>query len=166
MFGAPTGWIGLILKRARFAARVKRICKKKKFPLEKNGFFWWLGKNKSEKHNFTVICGEERYSVKLIGVRNPAILFGFVNETTYEIKDYTFVLPNAMDSVNYTLKAKDPYRFPEETHPCIVMVPHSVKVTLREHNERKQRKEIGSHDKAPEGEFFFGENFLQFLKDQ
>ena len=89
-----------------------------------------------------------------------------MNETIYEIKDFTFVLPNAMDSVNYTLKAKEPYRFPEGTHPCIVMAPHSVKVTLREHNERKQRQEIGSHDQAPEGEFFFGENFLQFLKDQ
>jgi len=129
----------LILKRARFAVRVKRICKKKNLPFEKNGFFWWLGKNKSGKHSFTVTCGEERYSVKLIGVRNPAILFGFVNETTYEIKDYTFVLPNAMDSVNYVLKAKEPYRFPEGTHPCIVMVPHSVKVTLREHKGESPR---------------------------
>lgn len=113
MTGAPTGWIKLILKRYSFSVSLKRLCRKKGFRLEKKGFFWWLGKNKSGKHSFIVTCGEKRFCVKLIGVRNPAILFGFVNEYTYEIKDYTFALPNTMDGMNYVLKNKEPYRFTE-----------------------------------------------------
>ena len=166
MTGAPTGWIKLICKRLAFAVKLRRICKQKGFTLEKHRKLWWLGKNKSGKINFTVTAGEKRYSIKLIGVRNPAILYGFIDENTYEIKDYTFAIVSTMDGMEYVPKAKESYRFPADTHPCIVMVPHSVKVTLREHNERKARTEIGAQDQAPEGEFFFGENFLQFLKAQ
>lgn len=166
MTGAPTGWIKLICKRFAFAVKVRRICKQKGFTLEKHRKLWWLGKNKSGKVNFTIHGKEKLYSVKLIGVRNPAIFYGFIDEKQYELKDYTFAIVSTMGGIEYTPKPKEPYRFPVDTHPCIVMVPHSVKVTLREHNERKARTEIGSRDQAPEGEFFFGENFLQFLKEQ
>ncbi len=166
MFGAPTGWIKLICKRYAFAVGVRRACKSKGFTLEKNGVFWWLGTNKSDKHNFTITCGDTHYSVKLVGVRNPAILFGFVDEHTYEIKDYTFALPHTMDGIPYVLKKKEPYRFPEDSIPCIVMVPHGTKVTIRNRTEQRDRQEIGGRDQSPEGTFFFGQNFLQFLKDQ
>lgn len=166
MTGAPTGWIKLICKRLAFAVKVRRICKQKGFALETHRKLWWLGKNKRGKINFTIHCKEKRYSVKLIGVRNPAILYGFVDERRYEIKDYTFAIVSTMDGMEYVAKPKETYCFPADTHPCIVMVPHSVKVTLREHNERKARMEIGPGDMTPEGEFFFGASFLEFLKSQ
>ncbi len=166
MFGAPTGWIKLICKRYAFAAGVRRACKNKGLLLSKNGTFWWLGTNKSGKHNFTVTCGDKCYAVKLVGVRNRAILFGFVSPTVYELKDYTFVLPNAMDSVTYTLKEKEPYRFPQGSVPCIVMVPDSAKVTVRRRTEQRDRQEIGSGDQTPEGTFFLAPKFLQMLKEQ
>ena len=166
MTGAPTGWIKLICKRLAYAVKVRRICKQKGFTLETHRKLWWLGTNKNGKINFTIHCKEKRYSVKLIGVRNPAILYGFIDERQYEIKDYTFAIVSTMDGMEYAAKTKEPYCFPADTHPCIVMVPHSVKVTLREHNERKARTEIGARDMTPEGEFFFSTNFLDFLKAQ
>ena len=166
MTGAPTGWIKLLCKRYAFSRRVKRICKAKNITIEPNGTLWWLGTNKSGKHNFTVTVGETRYSVKLVGVRNPAILFGFVDERTYEIKDYTFALPHTMDGIPYVLKAKEPYRFPHGTVPCIVMVPHSTKVTVRNRTEQRDRQEIGGRDQAPEGLFFYAKHFLQLLGGQ
>lgn len=125
-----------------------------------------MGTNKSGKHNFTVTCGDKHYGVKLIGVRNPAILYGFVDEQTYEIKDYTFALPHTMDGIPYVLKEKEPYRFPEGSIPCIVMVPYSTKVTVRNRTEQRDRQEIGGRDQSPEGAFFFGSSFLQMLNEQ
>lgn len=166
MLGAPTGWIKLICKRYAFAVKVRRICKQKGFSIEKHRTLWWLGTNKRATPSFTVTNGNKRYCVKLIGVRNPAILFGFVSDTVYEIKDYTFALPSTMDGIQYTLKEKEPYRFGEGTHPCIVMVPHSTKVTVRKRTEQRDRQEIGSGEQAPEGTFFLAPNFLQMLKEQ
>ncbi|MBR5278238.1 MAG: hypothetical protein IKU23_03120 [Clostridia bacterium] len=166
MTGSITGWIRLFIKRYSFGVKIKHICKKKGFILNKNGFLWWLGKNKSGKCNFTICCGNESYCVKLIGVRSKRILFGFVNKNTYEIKDYTFALPHTTFDFDYELKNKEPYRFDNGSTPCIVMVPNSVKVTVRSNDAQQTRIEIGSRDKTPEGEFFFADRFLTMLKDK
>ncbi len=166
MTGAVTGWVKLFFKRYNFKRKVSKICRTKGYSLEKNGFLWWLGKNKSGKCNFTVSSNENKYSVKLIGVRSKNILFGFIDENFYEIKDYTFALPHTMDSFEYTVKKKEPYRFDIGAKPCLVMVPDSAKVTVRNRSEKKDRQEIGSHDFAPEGEFFTGEKFLVMLEKE
>ncbi len=164
MTGGITGWCKLVVMRYRFCAKVRRICKKKGFELKKNGTFWWLGKNKSGKSNFTVACGDKSYCVKLIGVRCKRILFGFIDKHSYEIKDYTFALAHTMDSFEYEVKKKEPYEFEEGSIPCIVMVPESVKVTVRSDTVQMKRVEIGSRDKTKEGEFFFADKFLDMLK--
>lgn len=163
MTGSITGWIKLFIKRYIFGLKVKRVCNKKGFTLRKNGSWWWLGKNKSGKYNFTVNCHNESYCVKLIGVRSKRILFGFVDRSTYEIKDYTFAMVHTMDGFDYELKKKEPYRFESRAKPCIVMVPDSVKVTVRSQGAQSRRTEIGSRDLTPEGEFFFAEKFLDML---
>lgn len=165
MTGAVTGWARLFCKRAVFAFKIKRICKEKGFVLKSKGLFWWLGRNKSEKCNFTIDCGERRFCVKIIGVRSKRILFGFIDENHYEIKDYTFALAHTMDSFNYETRSKEPYRFDEGTVHCIVMLPDSAKVTIRKRSEQKDRQEIGSRDIVPEGEFFFGKNFIEMIKE-
>lgn len=164
MTGSITGWVKLLVKQFAFSRRIKRVCKKKGFALKKNGDLWWLGKNKSGKYNFTVIRGNESYCVKLIGVRSKRILFGFINEESYEIKDYTFALPVSMDGFEYEAKKKEPYCFEMGAMPCIVMVPDSVKVTVRSQTVQAKRIEIGNCDMAPEGKFFYGERFLDILK--
>lgn len=166
MTGAVTGWVTMAVKRYLFCQRVKRLCKKKAFVLKKNGLLWWSGKNKSGKCNFTVICKDESYCVKLVGVRSKRILYGFIDENYYEIKDYTFALAHTMDSFEYVVKQKEPYRFEKKTKPCIVMIPDSVKVTVRSETAQMQRVEIGTHDKTPEGEFYFAEKFLSELKEK
>ncbi len=166
MTGSITGWVRLLVKRYIFGVKLKRVCKKKGFVLKKNGILWWLGKNKSGKYNFTVICGDESYCVKLVGVRSKRILFGFVDENAYEIKDYTFAMVHTMDGFEYETKKKEPYQFEDGTKPCIVMVPDSVKVTVRSESAQSNRIEIGTHDKTPEGEFFFAEKFLEMLKSK
>lgn len=165
MTGAVTGWVKLFFKRYNFKRKVSKICRNKGYSLEKNGFLWWLGKNKSGKCNFTVNCNESKYSVKLIGVRSKNILFGFIDETHYEIKDYTFALPHTMDSFEYTVKEKEPYNFDAGAKKCIVMIPESVKVTIRNRSEKRDRQEIGNRDIIPEGEFFSGKRFLDMLKN-
>lgn len=166
MTGAVTGWAKLVFKRFIFKTKVKRICRKKGFTLYKNGFWWWLGKNKSGKCNFLIDCGENRYSVKLLGVRSKNIYFGFIDKLNYEIKDYTFALPHTMDSFEYVIKKKEAYKFDKNATPCIVMVPNSVKVTVRKRSEQRDRQEIGSRDSVPEGCFFFGEKFLETLEKE
>ncbi len=163
MTGSITGWAGLFVKRLVFGMKINRICKKKGFMLKKKGFLWWLGRNKSGKCNFTVICGDESYCVKLVGVRSKRILYGFVDDNSYEIKDYTFALPVSMYGFEYKIKKKEPYQFEKGTIPCIVMIPHSVKVTMQ---CQTHRIEIGNGDKIPEGEFFFAEKFLNMLKQK
>lgn len=163
MTGSITGWFKLFAKRYAFGMKVKRVCKKKGFILKKNGVLWWLGKNKSGKYNFTITCGDESYCVKLVGVRSKCILFGFVDENAYEIKDYTFALPVSMDGFEYETKKKEPYRFEDGATPCIVMVPYSAKVTVRSESMQSKRIEIGTHDTTTEGEFFFAEKFLDML---
>lgn len=166
MTGSITGWVKLFVKRYIFGVKLKRVCKKRGFVLKKNGVLWWLGKNRSGKYNFTVICGDESYCVKLIGVRSKRILFGFVDENAYEIKDYTFAMVHSMDGFEYETKKKEPYQFEDGAKPCIVMVPDSVKVTVRSESAQSNRIEIGTHDKTPEGEFFFAEKFLEMLKSK
>ncbi len=166
MTGSITGWGKLLVKRFVFGIKLKHVCKKKGFMLRKNGTLWWLGKNKNGNCNFTVDCGNESYCVKLVGVRSKQILFGFVDETTYEIKDYTFALPHTMDSFEYETKKKEPYRFEKDAIRCIVMVPDSVKVTVRSETAQLKRIEIGNRDKTPEGEFFFAKKFLNMLKEK
>ncbi len=166
MTGSVTGWVKLVVKRFAFGIKLKHVCKKKGFTLRKNGTLWWLGKNKNGNCNFTVDCGNESYCVKLVGVRSKRILFGFVDENSYEIKDYTFALPVTMDAFEYETRKKEPYRFEEGTMPCIVMLPGSVKVTVRSNTSQLNRIEIGSRDKTPEGEFFFAEKFLNMLKEK
>ena len=166
MTGSITGWVKLFVKRYAFSVKIKRVCKKKGFVLKKNGILWWLSKNKSGKYNFTVICGDESYCVKLIGVRSKRILFGFIDKNSYEIKDYTFAMVYSMDGFDYEIKKKEPYRFEDDTKPCIVMVPDSVKVTVRSESAQSNRIEIGTHDMMPEGEFFSAEKFLQMLKNK
>lgn len=164
MIGCPEGWLKLLVKRFAFGIKIKRICRQKGFELKKNGVFWWLGKNKSGKHNFNVKCGEKSYCVKLVGVRSKCILFGFLDEFFYEIKDYTFAMVQTMDGFKYELKKKEPFRFENGALPCIVMVPESAKVTVRNQTPY-MRTEICSGDKAPEGKFFFGEKFLNMLEE-
>lgn len=166
MTGAVTGWAKLFFKRYIFGIKLKRICNRKGYRLEKSGIWWWLGRNKSEKCNFLVDCGANRYSVKLVGVRSRKIYYGFINEHSYEIKDYTFALVHTMDSFEYAVKKKEPYKFDKDAAPCIVMIPDSVKVTVRNRNEQRDRQEIGSRESVPEGTFFFGENFLEFLEEK
>lgn len=163
MTGSVTGWIKLLIKRYVFGLKIKGICKKKGFKLNKNGTLWWLGKNKSGKYNFTIICGDESLCVKLIGVRSRRILFGFIDEFTYELKDYTFAMVHTMDGFQYETREKEPYIFENGAKPCIVMVPDSVKVTVRSQGARSKRTEIGSCDLTPEGEFFFAGKFLDML---
>lgn len=166
MTGSITGWVKLFIKRYAFGVKIKQVCKKKGFELYKNGSFWWLGRNNSGKYNFTVKCYDENFCVKLVGVRSKRILYGFIDEYSYEIKDYTFALPHTMDSFDYVVKNKEPYQFMEETVPCIVMIPESVKVTIRNQNAQNNRMEIGSGDKVIEGSFFFGDKFLQLLNEK
>ncbi len=97
-------------------------------------------------------------------MRSKRILFGFVNEQSYEIKDYTFAILHTMDGFDYEVKEKQPYQFSQEARRLIVMVPESTKVTVRS-RERSVRAEIGSGDETPEGKFFFGEKFLNMLKE-
>lgn len=68
-----------------------------------------------------------------------------------------------MDSFEYVIKKKEPYRFDKNAAPCIVMVPDSVKVTKRMRSEQKDRQEIGSNESVPEGTFFTSERFLALL---
>ena len=164
MTGAVTGWVTLLFKQYSFGRKVKSICRQKNYELYKDGAFWWIGKNKSGKYNFTVKCGDESYCVKLVGVRSKRILFGFVNEQSYEIKDYTFAILHTMDGFDYEVKEKQPYQFSQKARRLIVMVPESTKVTVRS-RERSMRAEIGSGDETPEGKFFFGEKFLNMLKE-
>ena len=58
-----------------------------------------------------------------------------------------------MDSFEYEVRKKEPYRFEDGTIPCIVMIPNSVKVTVRSETAQLKRIEIGTRDKTPEGEF-------------
>ena len=162
MTGSITGWVKLFFCRLIFAVKLMRICRKKRFNIKTNGFFWWLGKNKSGKWNFTVECLEKSYCVKLIGVRSRRILFGFIDESHYEIKDYTFAMVHTMDGFEYSIRNKDPYLYENGSEPCIVMVPDSVKITVR---SRNGRTEIGNGDTTPEGVFFFGKSFLKTLKE-
>ncbi len=158
------GFPKLILKRFVFSVKLKRICKERGLKLCKNGVFWWTGRNKSGKYNFTVKSQNKSFCVKLVGVRSKRILFGFVDEKSYEIKDYTFALLHTMDSFVYELKEKEPYRFENDHIPVIVMIPESGKVTVRRKDRKNDRTEISSRDKTPEGEFYFGKDFLEMLK--
>lgn len=165
MIGCPACWAKLVVKRFLFCCKIKRICRQNGFELKKNGILWWLGTNKSGKHNFTVVCTEKSYCVKLVGVRSKSILFGFADKDFYEIKDYTFALFITMDGFVYEHRKKEPYQFEAGATPCIVMVPDSAKVTAR-NDARSGRFEIGSGDTTPEGTFFFGEKFLNILKSE
>ena len=166
MTGGVTGWVKLLCKQYAFGVKIKSICKKKGFGLIKNGGFWWLGKNKKGNCNFTVSCGDESFCVKLIGVRSKRILFGFIDENHFEIKDYTFAILHTMDSFEYEVRNKEPYRFAARSVPCIVMVSESAKVTVRHPHSSNIRTEIGSGDTAPEGCFYFENDFLQMLKEK
>ena len=166
MTGNVTGWGKLLVKRFVFGIKLKHVCKKKGFMLRKNGTLWWLGKNKNGNCNFTVDCGNESYCVKLVGVRSKQILYGFIDKNSYEIKDYTFALPVTMDSFEYEVRKKELYRFEDGTIPCIVMIPNSVKVTVRSETAQLKRIEIGNSDRTPEGEFFFAEKFITMLKEK
>lgn len=164
MTGAILGWPRLFLKQFIFGSKIKRLCRKNGYLLHKNKLFWWVGKNSSSKYNFTIDCRNIRYCVKIIGVRSKRIYFGFVNKNNYEIRDLTFATVQTMDGFDYILRRKKPYEFEDGAFNCIVMVPESVKVTLRSRNEKKERLEIGSRDTVPEGEFFFGDKFIEFIK--
>lgn len=153
----------LILKRFAFGVKIKRICKRKGYELCKNGMFWWSGSNKSGKYNFTLKRNNQSYCVKLVGVRSKKVLFGFVDENTYETKDYTFAILWTMDSFEYELKKKEAYIFEENSIPCIVMVPESNKVTVK---DKTARTETASGDKTKEGYFYFGKDFLKMIKEQ
>lgn len=164
MTGGILGWVSLVAERFAFGVKLKRVCKKKGYCLCENGKFWWLGRNGSGKYNFTVKCGDESYCVKLIGVRKKVILFGFINETLYEIKDYTFAVLWTMNGIEYEYRSKQKYDFRQGAKPCIVMVPESAKVTIRVPKDIGGRVEIGSHDTTPEGTFYFGKEFLDMLE--
>ena len=165
MTGCPHGWVKSVFSRLAFSIKIKRVCRQKGFELKKNGALWWLGTNKSGKHNFTVISRGKSYCVKLVGVRSKRILFGFIDENYYETKDYTFALLHTMDSFEYEVKKKAPFQFEYGAVSCIVMVPHSAKITVR-NRESSVRTEIGNGDTTPEGQFFFGEKFLNILKSE
>lgn len=149
MTGSVSGWVKLILRQFAFGVKIKRLCRGNGYELIKNGVFWWLGNNKKGKYNFTVNGGGESFCVKLVGVRSKIILFGFINEHSYEIKDYTFALLDTMDSFEYEVKAKEPFEFTALSVPCIVMVSESAKVTVRHPHSPSIRTEIGSGDTAP-----------------
>lgn len=76
-----------------------------------------------------------------------------------------FFLCAVMDSFEYEVKKKAPFQFEYGAVPCIVMVPESAKITVR-NRESSVRTEIGSGDITPEGTFFFGEKFLNILKSE
>ncbi len=163
MTGAILGYPVLIIKYLVYGIKIKRICKSKGHTLLRNGKFWWIGNNKSRKYNFTVKCKDKCYCIKLIGVRSKKILFGFVDENVYEIKDYTFALLWTMDGFEYELKKKEGYTFEENTVPAIVMVSESYKITEK---NKTYRKEISSGDKTKEGYFYFGKDFLKIIKEK
>ena len=96
-------------------------------------------------------------------MRSKKILFGFVDENVYEIKDYTFALLWTMDGFEYELKKKEGYTFEENTVPAIVMVSESYKITEK---NKTYRKEISSGDKTKEGYFYFGKDFLKIIKEK
>ncbi|MBR6563251.1 MAG: hypothetical protein IKK70_04865 [Clostridia bacterium] len=133
--------------------------------MKKNGFLWWTGRNKSKSWNFTITTPNESLCVKMIGVRSKRILYGFVDEERYEIKDYTFALAHTMDSFEYVLKPKERYVFEENATPCIVMIPESVKVTVRSSTSQRSRSEIGNNDQTPEGRFYLSDKFIAMLKE-
>lgn len=162
MTGAIFGYPLLIIKYLVYGIKLKRLCTKNGYSLCKNGIFWWLGNNKSGKHNFTVKSQDKSYCVKLIGVRSKKILFGFVDENTYEIKDYTFAILWTMDGFEYDLKKKEAYIFEENSIPCIVMVSESNKVTVK---DKTARTEIASGDQTKEVYFYFGKDFLKMIKE-
>ncbi len=162
MTGAIFGYPLLIIKYLVYGIKLKRLCKRKGHTLLRNCMFWWLGNNKSGKYNFTLKCNDKNYCVKLIGVRSKKILFGFVDQNTYETKDYTFAILWTMDGFEYELKKKEAYIFEENSIPCIVMVPESNKVTVK---DKTARTEIASGDKTKEGYFYFGKDFLKTIKE-
>ena len=166
MTGAPLGWLSLLVKRAVFGLKIKRVCKMNEFVLDKKRLFWWTGRNNSKDYNFSVKTKDKIYCIKILGVRSKRILYGFVDENRYEIKDYTFALVNTMDSFEYVIKSKKPYEFESNSINCIIMLPESVKVTVRDNSSQKRRVEIGNGDPTPEGIFYTAEKFLSVLKEK
>lgn len=52
--------------------------------------------------------------------------------------------------------------FEDGAERCIVMAGKSAGITVRTENGRQ---EIGDYDIVPEGRFFFGDRFLEYLKE-
>lgn len=164
MTGAIFGWFKIPIKRIKFALKLKRICRRKGFTLETEGFFWMFGSNGNGKCNFTVKTEKERLQVKLVGVRSRRVYFGFVDGERYEIRDMTFADIANMNGIRYEYRSKSPYRFEEGAKPFIVMTPISNIVTARLCNGK--RREIGNGDHIPEGRFYFSRGFLALLEEQ
>lgn len=162
MFGCLFGFPRLYFKRILFMIKLSDICRQKGLHLRKNKGILRGIKNSGEDYDFTVDSKTASYCVKIIGIRSRQIYFGFVNEESYEIRDLTFALPCSMDGLKYELRRKAPYRFEDGAERCIVMVGKSVRITARSENGRR---EIANSDIVPEGRFFFGAGFLEFLKE-
>ncbi len=162
----------LLYKRLAFINRLKQVCKSCRYQLIPTHHFWWLGWTRGINSDFHVVTQDTIYSVKLIGSVSKRILFNFVDESNYSVRNLIFQFSVAAADVPYDAKKKAPYQFdyklPNECitkrmMPVIVMNPVSSIVSVSTNSEK--RKQVENGDYVNEGYFFTGTGFLEKLHE-
>lgn len=160
----------LLYKRLVFVVRLKSVCKSHGYQLIPTHRFWWLGWTRGIISDFHVVTQDTVYSVKLIGTISKRILFNFVDETNYSVRNLMFQFSAAAYHVPYDPKKKKPYQFnyelPDECItqkmiPVILMNPVSSIVSFS--TFEAQRKRVENGDYVNEGYFFSSSGFLDQL---
>ena len=160
----------LLYKRLALVIRLKSVCKSHGYQFIPTHHFWWLGWTRGLNSDFHVVTQDTVYSVKLIGTVSKRILFNFVDETNYSVRNLMFQFSAAAYHVPYKPKKKKPYQFnyelPDECItkkmiPVILMNPVSSIVSFSAFGAKRKLVENG--DYVNEGYFFSGSGFLDRL---
>lgn len=157
----------ILFKRVSFAARMKKACRESGYGFSPTHAFWLIGWTRGKKCDFYIEKPEGIYAVKLIGAVSRTVLFNYINEGHYAVRDLTFHTRYVSMGIPYKAKSKSKYDFigalpkawrVKEIIPAIVMVPVSCFVTCSHGGEMKP---ISDGDKIAEGTFYTGSGFIK-----
>ena len=139
LFSLP--YIRFFFKRVLLLIRIRRICKKKNYNLQKAHIFWFLGSKRSKKCDVYIETANQLFAIKLFGIPKRRTILVFKENGEHFIRSFIAIVsfgsaihfpinskPKPMPAYNFRYKYRDEW---EIKTPRRILLVNPVSMEFR-----------------------------------
>lgn len=96
-----------LIKRTFLLLKILVLCKRNKYKLHKNYFFWFFRDKHSKKCDFYIETKNDIYAIKLFGIKKRSSILVLLEDYQYYIKNYYILFGRSFFTFTWDSKVKD-----------------------------------------------------------